>query len=162
MAATLIFGAALFLAAALQTALFRHLQLPGGVPDLVVVLIVSIGLTRGAPAGVGAGLFGGFLRAAALEGTPFGGLLVSHMLVGYLAGKLRGRVFADRLVVVVLVAAVAVAFSELVQFVFRPPPDVLSWMARTAVAIAYSVIVAPLVHAFVRLVNLRFPSPLGE
>ncbi len=163
MAAALVLAAALFLAAALQPTLFAHLHLTirGVPPNLVVLLITSIGLTRGVAAGTAAGLFGGLL-CASLYGERFAGILVGHMAVGYLAGKLRGRVFADRPLVVVLAAVVAVGLSETVILVFHPPGHFLSWLASTAIAVAYSGLLAPVTHGFVRVVQLRFPPPLAD
>lgn len=161
MAPAAIFGLAMVVAVALQTSLLPELW--GARPALVVVLINSVGLMRGPSAGVGAGFFGGALVASlATRGEPFGGILTAHMLVGFLAGKLRGGVFAERSVIALVAAGVAVVLAQVVILLFAPPASLGSWLVEVAIQAPYSAVVAVPVHLFVRFVHQRFPAELAE
>jgi len=159
MVPAVIFGLAIVLAAAVQTSWPPELALRGVSPELVVVLVNSVGLVRGPKAGVAAGLLGGLLVASlAGSGAPFGGILAAYMLVGFLAGKLRGGVFAERLVIALTAAGVAVILARLVIMAVAPPPRLGRWFVELALQAPYSAVLAVPVHLLVRFVHQRFPA----
>ncbi|MFQ6131846.1 MAG: rod shape-determining protein MreD [Armatimonadota bacterium] len=159
----IILGLAIVVAVALQTSLLPALDIRGVSPALVVLLTNSIGLVRGSKAGVGAGFVAGLLVASVEgSGAPFGGIMTAHMLVGFLAGKLRGGVFAERSVIAVVAAGAAVILAKLVIMAFAPPPALGGWLLEVAIAVPYSAALAVPVHLFVRLVDYRFPQEAAE
>ena len=95
--------ALLALAAVLLQAVFGHAwTLRGAQPSLLTVLVVWTGLRCGPTTGGWLGLFGGALEDALGGG---GANVLSATCVGFLAGLLASRFFADSLPVVI--AAVA-------------------------------------------------------
>jgi rod shape-determining protein MreD len=75
----------------LQVTVAVDLTLLGGSPDLVCIVLVSIGLLRGAEVGALAGFLGGFLLDA-LAGQPLGLSSFVYSAVGYGAGRAGERV----------------------------------------------------------------------
>ena len=93
------------------------LRLGGQGPDLAGALLISVGLTRGVVEGCWTGLAAGLL-VGSLGPLPLGGLFVSHIGLGGLAGLLRGRIFSDRIIVAILVTFVAVFVANLIELIF--------------------------------------------
>ncbi len=134
------------------------LRLGGQGPDLAVALIISVGLTRGVVEGCGTGLAGGLL-VGSLGHLPLGGLFVSHMGLGSLAGLLRGRIFSDRIIVAVLVTFAAVIIANFVELIFYPPPALGAWLTGTISQAFLSGIAAAPLFAAIRALALRLPAP---
>lgn len=147
----------LWVSVALQGAWPVWLRIGGQGPQLVVAVIVCIGLVRGAVHGCLAGLVGAVLLAGAGH-IPLGGLFAGFMLVGALAGFLRGSVFAERATVAVLMAAVGVLLSELVRLIFQPPPEFLVWLRATMCAALFTALLAPAVLWAVKLARPAEPT----
>lgn len=132
---------------------------PGGqTPDLAVALVISVGLTRGVTEGSWTGLSAALLVGSLLH-LPLGGLFVSHMGLGAVAGLLRGRIFSDRIVVATLVTFVAVIVANFIELVFYPPPAFLPWLIGTTAQAVFSGLAAAPLFAAVRATASRFPTP---
>ncbi len=144
------------LAAAVQRAWPDTLRVGTMGPDLVLVLVACIGITRGPVAGYAAGLLGGLLAATTNQG-PFGTILVSHMAVGFLAGHAKGRVFVDHILAAPIVAALATLLAAVVQLVVTPPPVFLPWAGHLGIAVLYNALISPIWYLYARAVNLRWP-----
>ena len=94
---------AIVVAVVLQAAVLSRLPLPGGPPNLVLVLVVAIGLAAGGSAGLAAG-FGAGLLTDLLSDHPVGVLALCFALAGFLAGLLEADVRRSVLLPVVVVA----------------------------------------------------------
>lgn len=158
MAFVIAHTAAIILAAALQRAWPQSLRLGATGPDLVLVLVACIGITRGAVAGCASGLLGGFLAAAGAGETAYGSLIASHMAVGFLAGQARGRLFVDHVIAAPVVALLASVLAAFIQFVGSPPSQFAPWLAESAIGALYNVLISPMSYVYARAVNLRWPS----
>jgi rod shape-determining protein MreD len=80
----------LLVAVVLQVSFFSYLSLLGSTPDVIPVVIVSLGLLGGAVAGAVCGFAAGFLIDSVLLQTLGVSSLVL-LTVGYLAGRYRER-----------------------------------------------------------------------
>jgi len=145
------------LAAALERAWPQPLRVASVAPDLVLVLVACIGITRGPVAGYAAGLAGGLFSAASTQG-PFGTILLSHMVVGFLAGQARGRVFVDHILAAPVVAVLATLLAALIQLVVAPPPAFVPWLGQLAIGLLYNAVISPVSYTYVRAVNQRWPA----
>lgn len=133
------------------------LRLGGHGPDLAIILVTSVGLTRGVREGCWTGFAAGLL-VGSVGHLPMGGLFVSHIGLGGVAGLLRGRIFSDRIVVAMLVTFAGVVAANFVELIFYPPPAFRTWLVGTgAQALLSGIAAAPLV-AVVRAVATYFPS----
>ncbi len=147
---TILSAGLIVVALILQLSLVDRLPLPGGAPDLVLVIVVALGLTGGPLTGMLAGFWAGLALDVA---PPAGDLLGEHALVfclvGYACGRLSGMV--DRSAASSLgIAAVAVAGGEVLQVVvglmFGDPG--VSWPAiRTVLpsSVLQDILVSPFV-----------------
>jgi cell shape-determining protein MreD len=152
---------AIIIAAALQRAWPQALRFGSVAPELVLVLVACTGITRGAVAGCASGLLGGFLVAAGSGGGAYGSLIASHMIVGFLAGQARGRLFVDHIIAAPVVALLATVLAAFIQLVGSPPSQFAPWLAEAALGGLYNVLVSPTAYVYARAVSLRWPSSRG-
>jgi len=104
-------GFLVFVAALLQATLFASLDVLGGTPDLLLLVLIGVALLRGSVQGAVAG-FGGGLLLDVLTLDTLGMTALVLALAGYGAGRYgettgRGRAHAPVLSVVVVTVAVA-------------------------------------------------------
>lgn len=158
-----LIGLLVFVAAMLQVTLVASLDVAGGSADLLLLVLVAVGLLRGAVAGAVAGFFGGLLVDVVTLDT-LGVAALLYALVGYWAGRYgettgRGRPSAPLLAVLagtVGVAVVGYAFHFLLG-------DTIS--ARRAFvdaflpALALNLLLGRPVFALVRRTLARTESP---
>jgi rod shape-determining protein MreD len=142
----------------LQLSVVDRLPLPGGEPDLVLLVVVALGLTGGPLTGMLAGFWAGLALDVA---PPAGDLLGEHALVfclvGYGCGRLSGMV--DRSAASSLgIAAVAVAGGEVLQVIvglmFGDPG--VSWPAIRVVlpsSVLQDILISPFVVYLVMLAS---------
>ncbi|MGQ9730844.1 MAG: hypothetical protein ACUVX8_06160 [Candidatus Zipacnadales bacterium] len=147
---------ALLVAAALERAWPQPLRIGNVSPDLVLVFVACVGITRGSLAGLAAGLLGGFLIAVSCE-RSFSALLVGHMAVGFLAGEARSRVFADHVLVAPVIALLATLLVSLIQFVVEPPSQFWPWVVEVGRVMVYNALAAPVAYAYARALSRRWP-----
>lgn len=148
--------AALIAGAALQRAWPQGLRLGNVAPDLVLVLVACAGITRGRVAGYAAGLLGGFLLGAAGQGH-YTAVVVGLMAVGFLAGQVRGTVFADHVLVAPVVALLATLIAAVVQLVVSPPSHFLPWLGEVGKLAVYNAAASPLAYVWARALARRWP-----
>jgi rod shape-determining protein MreD len=160
---------AVLLAAALvfQLTVVNRLPLPGaGTPDLVLLLVVTLGLCGGPSAGA----VTGFCAGLGVDLAPPGSYLIGEYalafcLVGYLCGRLRSVVDRSALLTVALAMVAAAAGEALVALLglMLSDPQV-TWLAVRQVlpaAVLYDIAgVAFVLYAVVRMV--RWADSLGR
>ena len=149
--------AALIAGAALERAWPQALRIGNVGPELVLVMVACAGITRGRVAGYAAGLLGGFLLGAAGEGS-YVALIVGLMAVGFLAGHVRGNVFADHVLVAPVVALLATLLASLVHLVLSPPSHFLPWLGEVGRLMLYNAVVSPLAYVYARALARRWPQ----
>ena len=157
----LLYAAMMVLLAACQEAWPQYAFLWQTKPELVLMLAAGIGLSRGPAAGVGAGFFAGWLPAA-LAGAGVGSYLVTRMLAGYVAGSLRGRLFADRLRVAALVCAGAAVLADVGRLILAPPLDIVQWLLSLFANVLYSLALGPVIYVPLRAIARQWPLRAEE
>ena len=159
---------AIVVALVLQLTVVDRLPLPGGGPDLVLVVVVALGLTGGPMAG----LLAGFGAGLALDiAPPASYLLGEHALVfclvGYGCGRLSG--ITDRSAASSIgIAALAVAAGEVLQVIvgllFGDPG--VSWPAIQVVlppVVLQDILISPfVVYLIMRASSWAARSRLGS
>jgi rod shape-determining protein MreD len=140
----------------LQAAVLSRLPLPGGPPNLVLVLVIAIGLAGGGSAGLAAG-FGAGLLTDLLSDHPVGVLALCFGLAGLLAGLLdadvRRSVLLSVVVVAVLTGAVYLTYLGVMGLLGQPVADGVAGVLGT---ITYDVVLTPFVVPLVMAVTRRF------
>lgn len=104
---------ALIGALVLQVAVAPHIAIAGVVPNLLLLVVITLGLIEGRNAGAIAGFAGGLMFD--LLGTgPIGAAALVFAVTGYLAGSLSEHMFAEGWLMPLTVMFLATFSAELV------------------------------------------------
>lgn len=104
-------AAAIAAAAVIQVAIAPHLAIAGIVPNLLLLVVLTLAFVQGA----GSGLYGGFAAGLLLDllGTgPVGAWALVLAVTGYGAGLVAANVFAEGWLLPVTVAGLASLLAE--------------------------------------------------
>lgn len=146
-------AALLFLAAIMQVSIFAQVHIFGGVPDVLLVMLVAVALLRGAIVGAAGGFFAGLLVDTALLGRLGLTSLVLTM-AGYWIGRYGETTGRDRAHAPFLsVAVVTILYSFgllLVHFVLGDRAPAGAMLRGLLSAIALNLILTAPVYALVR------------
>lgn len=148
----------MIICAAAQSTWPGWLRLQSQAPNLTLATVICLGLGTGGASGLTAGFLGAFLWGS-VSSVTLGQLFISHMGLGFLAGSLRGRVFADRVLMAVLLVGVAVVVASFVELIVAPPPAPQPWAVQTMVRALYSAAVAAPIYLLVRSLRRFYPAP---
>jgi rod shape-determining protein MreD len=109
----------LLAATILESTVWPVFGFSGGVPDLVLVLVVSWGLVRGREEGMVWGMLGG-LSVGLLSGGPLGAHSLMMTMIGFAAGLGQRSPFRSRLLVpLVSIALGTLAYDAGLALVLR-------------------------------------------
>jgi rod shape-determining protein MreD len=153
----------LFLAAILQVSIFTQVHVLGGLPDLLLVMLVAVALLRGSMFGAIGGFFGGLLVDTATLGQ-LGLTSLVLTIAGYWIGRYgettgRDRAHAPFLSVAVITVLYSVGLL-LVHFVLGEPAPAGSVVRGIVPAIVLNLILTAPVYALVR--RLLRPLDRGD
>ncbi len=149
-----------------QVGIINRMRLPGGGPDLLLLIVVAIGLVagpqRGAIFGFGAGLTADvFPPADHLAGQ----LAFAYTVVGYLAGLIDTGEDTSVFTTIVMVAAgsvgVVLLYAGLGGIVGDGRITASATLHAVVGTVAYDVVLAPLVVPLVSTVARRL-EPVGS
>jgi rod shape-determining protein MreD len=111
----------------LQVSLMPFINIAGGIPDVLVCVIVAVGLLRGPLVGAVAGAAGGFLVELTSPVGTLGVLALLYLVVGWGAGRLCGRDEMRGLLPPVVLCVIAEAVVQIgeafVQLMLSRPLD---------------------------------------
>jgi len=94
----------------IQSTLFSFLQIMGTQPDTLIMLVTGFSLLDSSGIGIIAGLAGGLIQDI-MYGGPLGLNAVQYMIIAYLIGLLRDKIFVGK----VFVPAVAAFCSTIIR-----------------------------------------------
>lgn len=159
----------LLVALVLQTSFFPHIAWHGVVPDLVLLVVVAVGLTRGSREAALVGFAGGLMLDLAPPADHLAGRwALALVVVGYLLGRVRPTGSGGRPEPVLVVAAAA-ASSFLATSIFGlsglilqdPVVTVPDMLQVILVALVWDVLLTPVVVPAL-MVILRRREPARE
>lgn len=140
----------------LQMVLVNGLGLPGGPPNLVLAVVLSLALVEGPGPGMAYGFVGGLLGDA-LSSHAFGRLALAWTVVCYLAGLAAPTDRFDERPIIVPVAVTAVlsglatlGFAALAVVAGSAHEPTVRIVEQAAAVTVYGAIMAPFVFLFVR------------
>ena len=146
-------AALLFLAAIMQVSIFAQVHVLGGVPDVLLVMLVAVALLRGAIVGACGGFFAGLLVDTALLGR-LGLTSLVLTIAGYWIGRYGETTGRDRAHAPFLsVAVVTILYSFgllLVHFVLGERAPAGAMLRGLLPAIVLNLIFTAPVYALVR------------
>jgi rod shape-determining protein MreD len=131
-------GGLIVLCAALQVSVLGDLPLRPGC-DLLLAVVVIVGVWSGPRAGMAAGFTAGVLQGALLDlDGSIGIYAAAKTIIGYLAGAVGRRVFAENLLVPAAAAAVLTFVHEAIVGVFIRPAGLWAMAAYSARSALYN------------------------
>jgi rod shape-determining protein MreD len=145
-----------FLAALLQAVVFSSFVVGGGAPDLLLVVVVSLGLLRGAVPGAFLGFAGGLVvDLLTLETLGITSLVLT--LAGFWAGRYGETTGRDRrvapIVAVGVITLLAGFFAFVLHYMLGDEVDArYALMTALAPTLVLNLVLALPVHALVRRV----------
>jgi rod shape-determining protein MreD len=154
-------GAVIIVALALQSTLLAQATVLGVIPQVVLVVVVSLAYLDGERVGVVAGFSAGLLQDLLPFPAVIGLTALVYTLVGYAVGSLRQFAPADSVWTPVLAVAVASAVAEFsyasLSIILGEPWVGLGYTARVAgLVVLYNTLLTPFVFPLVRRVADRF------
>ena len=148
-------AALLFVAAIMQVSIFSQVHVLGGVPDVLLVMLVAVALLRGSIVGAGGGFFAGLLVDTATLGK-LGLTSLVLTVAGYWIGRYGETTGRDRFHAPFLsVAIVTVLYSFgllIVHFVLGERAPAGALLRGLGPAIVLNLILTGPVYALVRRV----------
>lgn len=143
----------LFVAAILQVSIFAQVDVLGGVPDVLLVMLVAVALLRGSIVGAGGGFFAGLLVDTASLGK-LGLTSLVLTIAGYWIGRYGETTGRDRAHAPFLsVAVVTILYSVgllLVHFVLGERAPAGTMLRGLLPAIVLNLVLTAPVYALVR------------
>ena len=155
-------AAVVIVALALQSTLLARLTLLGVIPQLVLVVVVSLAYTDGERVGVVVGFAAGLLQDLLLPGQSILGLTaLVYTFIGYAAGTLRQFAPADSVWTPVVSVAIASAVWELsyalLSIIMGRPWVGVAYTGKVAgLVVLYNTLLTPFVFPLTRRVADRF------
>lgn len=154
-------AAVVVVALAVQSTLLAKLTLLGVIPQLVLVVVVSLGYMDGERVGAAAGFFGGLLQDLLLFQSIIGLTALVYTLIGYAVGSLRQFAPTESVWTPVFVVAIASAVAEtsyaLLSIILGQQWVSISFTAKVIGLIAlYDALLTPFVFPLVRKVADRY------
>lgn len=147
-------------ALALQTAMLSRVTLLGVIPQLVLVVVVSLAFLEGDRVGVVTGFAGGLLQDLLLPQSIVGLTALVYTLIGYAVGVFRDYVPSESVWMPVLVVAVATAATHVayafLSVLLGEPWVSLAFTAKvTGLVVLYNTLLTPFTFPLVRKVANR-------
>ena len=157
----LALAAVVLLAVALQSTLLARLTLLGVIPQLVLVVVVSLAFLDGPRVGVVVGFAGGLLQDLLLPQSIIGLTALVYTLVGYGVASLRQFAPGESVWTPVLAVALASAVAEfsyaVLAIILGQPWVSISFTAKvTGLVVLYDTLLTPFAFPLVRRVADRF------
>jgi rod shape-determining protein MreD len=157
--------AVVLLAAIVQVVVINRLHLPGGHPDLLVLVVIAFALASGPSRGAVLGFFAGFAAdVLPPAGHIAGRLAFAYTIIGYAAGLLEDPEETSVFITILVVAAGSGAAVILYAAVGGLLGDARISYATTVhalvITVVYDVVLAPFVVPLVAGVARRF-EPVG-
>jgi rod shape-determining protein MreD len=149
------------LALVVQSTLLAKATLLGVIPQLVLVVVVSVAYLDGDRVGVASGFIGGLLQDLLLPGSIAGLTALVYTLIGYSVGRVRQLTTAETVWVPVAAVAGASALAE-IGYAALAISLGQEWVSLgftlqvTGLVVLYNTLLTPFVYPLVRKVADRF------
>lgn len=156
--------ACLFLAAGIQGNLPQSISIMGGMPDLVLVVIIAFSLAEDPSFGAFLGFVGGLIQGSAV-GMGLGTLIATRTITGFLASLVSTRLFSENAIVPTLSALWLTAVCGGLFHLFNPrlpAPEAIGVVAGQSIHnVIFTFLIYTMLQQFEtrrrnKLINSRF------
>ena len=163
---TIVYAACILGAFLLQSSLFSLLALADIVPNLLIIVTVSIALIRGRSEGCAVGFFSGLLMDIAF-GSFLGFYALCYMVIGYLLGYFNQIYYEEDITLPLMLIGLADLFYGMIMFIFRFMPrgrfNILFYLRRIILPeIVYRVIVSIILYRFMLFICKKLDKKGSE
>ncbi len=154
-------AAILVVALALQSTLLTRVTLLGVIPQVLLVVIVSLAYLQGERVGVAAGFFGGLMQDLLLADSVVGLYAMVYLLIGYMIGSIRKYAPSESVWMPVLIVAGASAVAEtgyatLNIILGQQWVSLLFTLKVAGLVVLYNTLLTPFVFPLVRRLAEKF------
>ena len=162
----LTYAACILGAFILQSSLFSYLDLADIVPNLLIIVTVSIALIRGRSEGCVAGFFAGLLMDIGF-GAYLGLYALCYMVIGYVMGYFNRIYYEEDITLPLLLIGLGDFFYGLFMFVVRFLPrgrfNILYYLRRIILPeIVYTVIISIVLYRFMLMICKKLDKKGSE
>jgi rod shape-determining protein MreD len=148
----------------LQSTVAHRIAIEGIIPDFSLIAIIFLANRNGRIIGETAGFAGGFVEDF-LSLSPLGFHALIKTIIGFFVGSTFGVIFIGSLFMPMLMAAAATlikCFMSAVLMTITNEPGIISFFSlSTLIEIAYNMILAPFVFAFLGFFKFLVPRVRG-
>jgi rod shape-determining protein MreD len=153
--------ALLVVAFALQSTLLTRATILGVIPQVLLVVVVTLAYTDGERVGVTVGFFAGLLQDLLIPESIVGLYALVFTMIGYAVGSFRKYATADSVWTPVFVVAAASAVAELsyatLAIIMGQQWVGLAYTAKVAgLVVLYNTLLTPFIFPVVRRIANRF------
>ncbi len=150
----------------LQSTVINSISLGSISPNLILILVVSMGLMRGRKSGLWVGFFSGLLIDF-FYGYPFGFYALTYMYIGFFSGYAHRICYDDDLKVPVLLVTVSDFVYNIavygLQFLLRGRTGVFTYLYRIILPeVFYTAILTLIVYRIFHYINYHFLSVIRK
>ena len=143
----------------LQTTVFRVLDFGGIAPNLMMIVVASLGFIKGDKTGLVAGFFSGLL-VDIFFGTYLGFFALIYMYLGFIVGKFHEVFFSQNIAIPIVFITIADFLFGFVcyvlMFLFRTRFDIGYYMVNVIIPeMVYTALVAIFYYPIILMVNNR-------
>lgn len=155
-------AAVIIIASAVQSTVLSYATILGVIPQVVLVVILSLAFTDGGRVGLVCGFFAGLLQDLQLpEGSVVGLYALVYTLVGYAVGQIREvapaeSVWTPLLAVAAATAIVEASYATLAILLGQEWVSIGFTAKVIGLVVLYNTLLTPLVFPLVRRVADRF------
>lgn len=160
-ARTFVIGLVVIVAIALQSAVLARMTLLGVIPQLVLVVVVSLAYLDGERVGMAAGFAGGLLQDLLLPLSIVGLTALVYTLIGYGVGTLRQYTTAESVWTPVFAVTIAsgvaeISYAILAVLLGQQWVSILYTLKVIGLIVLYNTLLTPFVFPLIRKVASRF------
>jgi rod shape-determining protein MreD len=151
----------LVIALALQSTLLARVTILGVIPQILLVVIVSLAYLQGERVGIVCGFFGGLMQDLLLTDSIIGLYAMVYLLIGFAVGSFRKYAPAESVWMPVFVVAAASAVAEIsyatLNIIMGQRWVSLMFTLKVAsLVVLYNTLLTPFVFPLVRRIADRF------
>jgi len=141
----------------LQSTILSKIGINGVTPDFALIILVFISNSSGPIKGQGIGFLTGLIQDL-ISTSPLGFNSLVRTLIGFIFGKLRGKMFLDSILLPVLFVLSATLFKQLfssvIVMVFMPDSGIQFFDRSFLIELGLNAFFSPFLFALVKLLKL--------
>ncbi len=153
-----LFGLGLSIAfVILQSTLLQKISVFGIVPDIALIVIVFTSYSSGSMSGQMTGFFTGLVQDFISSG-PLGFNALIKTFIGFIYGKIQGKLFLDHILLPVIFIVIATVMKEilisLISLLLIKSSGIHIWGKTFMIELGLNAVLAPFILALLKLLKL--------